>query len=410
MKKRLTVVLLMVFLLVTLFSNQKTTKAADPVGYWKLVGTGGTTGYVSPKKDLKEDFSVSLSATFSAYNEGGTELRHQNSFTWTQPAEKINPGEVFPFTATGKVVFHLEPWFTGGSLYMEFSGALWQSYWVGDHNNPNIGKSDKVTIDAKVPVGNPDKTKDKHFMRLMLRAGGFGSPTNPDPFHYIYEWVVSAKPNQPQIKGKNVFLSWTAVVGAKGYNIYRSKVSGSYDMKTPLTDFPIKDTFFTDDKAKVGITYYYIIVPIMADGKEGPAFAEVSATVQEQEQKSIVLIIGNPYMEVNGKKQEIDPGRGTAPVLLSGRAVLPIRAIVEAMGGTVGWDANQQKVTLVAKGNTVELWIGVYEIRVNGQMKEIDVAPVEIKGRTMIPVRFVAENLNAEILWDGDNQKITITY
>jgi hypothetical protein len=408
MKKSMTVVLLMVFLLVTLFSDHKTTNAADPVGYWRLVGTGGKTGYISSGKDLKEDFSNPGSLTVYVYNEGGTELRHQAYFTWTQPAEKINPGEVFPFSATGKTVFHKEPWFIYGSMLMQFYGALYPMNWlVGDSNRPNVGVSDKVTIDAKVPVGNPDKTKDNHFMRLRLSAAGYGN-SNPDPFHYIYEWVVSAKPNQPQIKGKNIFLSWSAVEGAKSYNIYRSKVSGKYDMKTPLTDFPIKDTFFTDDKALVGITYYYIIVPIMADGKEGPAFAEVSATVQEQ--KTIVLQIGNPYMEVNGKKQEIDPGRGTAPVLLSGRAVLPIRAVVEAMGGTVGWDANQQKVTLVAKGNTVELWIGVYEIRVNGQMKEIDVAPVEIKGRTMIPVRFVAENLNAEIIWDGDNQKITITY
>jgi hypothetical protein len=408
MRKSITSILVMVFLLVTLFSINKTAKAADPVGYWKLVGTGGTTGFISPNKEVKEDFSIPLSATLYKYNEGGTELRHQAYYTWTQPAEKIYPGEVFPFSATGKTVFHKEPWFIYGGMVMQFYGALYPMNWyVGDSNRPNSGISDKMTIDAKVPVGNPDKTKDNHFMRLRLSTAGYGH-SNPDPFQYIYEWVVSAKPNQPQIKGKNVFLSWTAVVGAKGYNIYRSKVSGSYDMKTPLTDFPIKDTFFTDDKAKAGITYYYIIVPIMADGKEGPAFAEVSATVQEQ--KTIVLQIGNPYMEVNGKKQEIDPGRGTAPILISGRAVLPIRAVVEAMDGTVGWDANQQKVTLVAKGNTVELWIGVYEIRVNGKMKEIDVAPVEIKGRTMIPVRFVAENLNAEIIWDGDNQKITINY
>ena len=80
------------------------------------------------------------------------------------------------------------------------------------------------------------------------------------------------------------------------------------------------------------------------------------------------------------------------------------------MGGTVAWDESQQKVTLSVKGTNVELWIDKNEILVNGQKKEMDVAPTVINGRTMIPVRFAAENLNAEIVWDGDNQKITIKY
>ncbi|MCD6426779.1 MAG: fibronectin type III domain-containing protein, partial [Caldisericaceae bacterium] len=63
---------------------------------------------------------------------------------------------------------------------------------------------------------------------------------------------------------------------------------------------------------------------------------------------TITLQPGNPYMTVNGVKQEIDPGRGTKPVIIPkwSRTVVPIRAIVEALGGTIEWDGKERKVTI----------------------------------------------------------------
>ncbi|HPB34327.1 MAG TPA: copper amine oxidase N-terminal domain-containing protein, partial [Caldisericia bacterium] len=52
----------------------------------------------------------------------------------------------------------------------------------------------------------------------------------------------------------------------------------------------------------------------------------------------IILQINNKYMTVNGVKKEIDPGRGTVPVIIKGRSLVPIRAIIEELGGTVDWD------------------------------------------------------------------------
>ena len=44
---------------------------------------------------------------------------------------------------------------------------------------------------------------------------------------------------------------------------------------------------------------------------------------------TLSMEIGNPVMTVNGTQSEIDPGRGTAPVIQNGRTLVPIRAIVE---------------------------------------------------------------------------------
>jgi len=59
----------------------------------------------------------------------------------------------------------------------------------------------------------------------------------------------------------------------------------------------------------------------------------------------------------------------------------------------------------------VEMWLDKTNIQVNGQNKTIDVAPTTINGRTMVSVRFVADNIpGCGISWDGDTKSVVITY
>ncbi len=134
-------------------------------------------------------------------------------------------------------------------------------------------------------------------------------------------------------------------------------------------------------------------------------------------QTVITLQPDNPMMTLNGVQKEIDPGRGTKPVIIPkwGRTVVPIRAIVEALGGTIEWDGTERKVTINFNGTVIELWIDKPQARVNGEMKWIDpdnhdVKPIIINDRTMLPLRFVAEALGCKVEWDAATRTITITY
>jgi hypothetical protein len=85
------------------------------------------------------------------------------------------------------------------------------------------------------------------------------------------------------------------------------------------------------------------------------------------------------------------------------------------LGGEVSWDENEKKVTITLKDTTIELWIGKNFAKVNGVYTPIDsnnskVVPMIIQGRTMLPVRFVAENLGCKVLWDSISKTITINY
>jgi len=125
---------------------------------------------------------------------------------------------------------------------------------------------------------------------------------------------------------------------------------------------------------------------------------------------TIVLKIGDPYMTVNGAKKEIDPGRNTVPVIVKGRTLLPIRALIETMGGSVGWDDNTKKVTIKLKNTTIVLTINKNQATVNGKAKEMDVAPQIINSRTMVPLRFVTEQLGCQVDWNADTKTVTIRY
>ena len=160
------------------------------------------------------------------------------------------------------------------------------------------------------------------------------------------------------------------------------------------------------------------ITIIATDIADNTVTKTITVTYQKAVQTTtITLWPDNPMMLVNGVSQEIDPGRGTKPVIISawGRTVVPIRAIVEALGGTINWDGTERKVTINFNDIIIELWIDNPKARANGAGVWIDpnnhsVKPIIVNDRTMLPLRFVAESLGCDVGWDSNTRTITITY
>ncbi len=137
-----------------------------------------------------------------------------------------------------------------------------------------------------------------------------------------------------------------------------------------------------------------------------------SLTVYYAKTTILVLYIGSNRMTTSdGETIALD----SPPVIVEGRTLVPIRSIIEKLGGSVAWDSVERKVTITLGDKTLELWIGKPQARINGVLMWIDdanhkVAPQIINGRTMLPVRFVTETLGARVDWDPVPKKITITY
>lgn len=96
------------------------------------------------------------------------------------------------------------------------------------------------------------------------------------------------------------------------------------------------------------------------------------------------------------------------PVNIGGRVLVPMRAIFEAMGAEVTWDGDARKVTGVRGERMVELAIGNKTAHINGEAVEMDVPAQIINNKTMLPVRFVSESLDAQVDWLMDSQTVVI--
>lgn len=139
------------------------------------------------------------------------------------------------------------------------------------------------------------------------------------------------------------------------------------------------------------------------------ASVSVSCVADTNENVSIVLQIGNPIMTVNGDEKEIDPGTDTEPVIINGRTLVPIRAIIEEMGGSASWDDELDQVTLNYNDDTILLTIDSTDALLNDSAESLDSPPVILNGRTFLPIRFISEGFGFNVSWDSTEQTITIS-
>jgi hypothetical protein len=114
----------------------------------------------------------------------------------------------------------------------------------------------------------------------------------------------------------------------------------------------------------------------------------------------------DPYMYVNGLRMEIDPNRGTYPIIQKGRTLIPISAVVKVLGGDTSWDNKTKSIIVDIRGNELLFSLNSLSMLVNGKSAKIDVAPKLVNSRTLVPIRFLVENCNVDIEWE--NKKIYI--
>ena len=97
------------------------------------------------------------------------------------------------------------------------------------------------------------------------------------------------------------------------------------------------------------------------------------------------------------------------PVIDNGRTMVPLRAIFEALGASVDWEQSTQTVTAIRGDVTVSLTIGSNILIINGDDIELDVPAQIVGGRTLVPVRAVAESFGADVKWEQNIRTVTIT-
>ncbi len=108
-------------------------------------------------------------------------------------------------------------------------------------------------------------------------------------------------------------------------------------------------------------------------------------------------------VEVNGKPIEL---QGT---IINGRTMVPVRGIFEELGYFVHYNTDTKTATLVALGTAVVMTQGNSYFTLNKEQITPEVPPQIIDGRFMLPLRAVSEALGGQVDWDANTKTAKVT-
>ena len=117
-----------------------------------------------------------------------------------------------------------------------------------------------------------------------------------------------------------------------------------------------------------------------------------------------IMAAGPIKVKLNGQNIKFD----VQPVLSSGRVLVPIRSITSAMGATISWNSSSGTVTIKKDSDTLKLTAGSKTAYKNNSKIKLDVPARIVRGRTLAPVRFISEGLNASVKWDSSSRTVNI--
>ena len=137
-------------------------------------------------------------------------------------------------------------------------------------------------------------------------------------------------------------------------------------------------------------------------------FKGADFAISTGKQVRLQLTIGKSEIKIDDRIEKLE----APPFIENGRTLVPIRKIAENCEAEVSWDNALRKVTIERFDKTIELFIGNSISKVNGKDKTLPdgVAPKIVNGKTFVPLRFVAEELDAKVEWVSLTQTILILY
>ncbi len=116
----------------------------------------------------------------------------------------------------------------------------------------------------------------------------------------------------------------------------------------------------------------------------------------------------NVKIAIDGKIIEWTESSGRPFVDNSNRTQVPFRQAMEAFGAEVNWEKETNSAVAIKDGITVKVPIGVKEIYKNGVKIENDTAALIKNNRTYLPIRAVLEAFGAEVTWDAKSQTVNV--
>jgi FtsP/CotA-like multicopper oxidase with cupredoxin domain len=137
-----------------------------------------------------------------------------------------------------------------------------------------------------------------------------------------------------------------------------------------------------------------------------PGGLHTMVSIASAASKSIVLRAGNADVQIDGKAITLD----SPPQLIGDTTYVPLKFIGNQLGADVQWIDAERSVVYTTKDTKIQLWIDQNKVVVNGKELTMEQQPIIQNGSSMVPLRFVSENLGAKVSYDPSTKAVTLTY
>lgn len=206
-----------------------------------------------------------------------------------------------------------------------------------------------------------------------------------------------------------------ALLDSKGNNLTGFKYSNTGDF---INNYKVLYKYYYEGAGLVN-QYGAEVLPTIFNNilltEEGYAFVSISDPESRINARVGYFKIPDDFAERKGVKpitvylNGIELYFDSEPVIKNQSAMVPIRKIFEVLGAKVKWDDKTKTATASLKGKEVSVSIGSEMAVVNGSKFQMETAPFIHNDITLVPLRFVSENLNADVKWDGAARRVIIT-
>ena len=285
---------------------------------------------------------------------------------------------------------------------IDFWGNVWEwTSTVRDENKNTFGvkggswKSDRT--DCRTEYREEEREGSKGYEDVGFRVIKVLNGIEPNK-----EIQLSSLENPDvtaaSLSDDSITISWQPVNGANEYQIFE------YFPDTDLVKMLNKtaDTTITINGLKYNSEHSYIVQPI--------SYIETADNVYAK--NSVKCICGQNNNEikiyVNGNKIDFSKYDNVFPVIENGRTLVPVRAVSEALSAEILWNNDTQKIEVKKDSIIIAMTIGNLKAFINGNETSLDTPPVIQNGRTLVPLRFIAEGLNLNVNWNEENKTIKI--
>ncbi len=337
----------------------------------------------------------------------------------------IPPLLIFPSAPSGLTA---EPAFITVSLEWEDNSAN-ESSFIIERRDPGALLYHQVgTVGANVTSFSDDGlTADTQYSYRVkahnaIGDSGYSNVAAAKTLKVEIIWPILTAPAAPSnlaadsVTQDGVALTWSDNSNNEsGFRIERSAGGSAY---SEIDTVSANSESLTDSAVTEGTTYNYRVRAYNSFGNS--AYSNLLAVTIPQSgttpgttpATTLVYKINQASYTWNGIPQAMD----VAPIIRESRTLLPIRYVADPLGAQTLWNGVENKVTIMTATKTIELWVNNNTARINGAAVFIDpanpnVMPVIIPpGRTMMPLSFIANNLDCDVVWNPIDSSVTVTY